>query len=105
MLSNYKGVTDVVIDKDVFEVNIGWWDKNMEDVATISFVEGHNIVVGGSCEVSKKEFLRGLLYNVVAMYSKNEVNVTLVSLDANMCSDFKNIDISNRYREEVAFIR
>lgn len=95
MLCNYKGVTDVDIDKDIFEIPIGWWDKNMEDVATISFVEGHNIVVGGSCEVGKKEFLRGLLYNVVAMYSKNEVNITLVSLDVDMCSDFKNIDNIN----------
>ena len=88
MLSNYKGVTDVVIDKDVFEVPIGWWDKNMGDVATISMVEGGNLVIGGSCSVSKKEFLRGLLYNVIAMYDKNEVNVTLVSLDADMCNDF-----------------
>lgn len=88
MLSNYKGVTDVVIDKDVFEVPIGWWDKNMEDIATISIVEGGNVVIGGSCSVSKKEFLRGLLYNVIAMYDKNEVNVTLVSLDADMCNDF-----------------
>lgn len=102
MLSNYVGFNKISVDKELFELPVGWWDKNMEDVATVSLVESGNIVVGGKCEVSKGEFLRGLLYNVVSLYSKDEVKVTLVSLNKDMCDDFNvlsNVNIINTEKE------
>lgn len=47
MLSNYVGFNEISVDKELFELPVGWWDKNMEDVATVSLVESGNIVVGG----------------------------------------------------------
>lgn len=88
MLSNYKGVAISTVDKDIFEVPIGWWDKDMKDSATVSFVESSNAIIGGNCDVSKSEFLRGLLYNVVSLYKYNEVTIALIGLDSEFYEDF-----------------
>lgn len=89
MISNYEGFTDLTVDKSILELPIGWWSKNKGGaIATVSLVDSGNIVIGGSCKVSKEEFLRGLIYNLLNLYAKNDIEVTFVGLDNEKYKDF-----------------
>lgn len=96
MLSNYKKMP-VLLDKDMFEFPIGWWNKELEDVATYSFVENGNIAVGGLCDVSKKEFIRSMLFSVVSNYKSDEILISIIDKGNESYDDFNilsNVSIS-----------
>lgn len=93
MLTNYEGFKDLILDKSSFEVPLGWWNKNKDDyIASVSLADNGSIAIGGECEVSKYEFLRGLIFSILASYSKKEVDITFLGLDNTQFEDFNIMD-------------